>query len=49
MMPIGDAFYCDRTGWVGDPLGHSWAISTVKEELTPEQVHEHMIAAFKGR
>ena len=49
MLPIGDAFYGDRTGWVADPFGHIWAISTVKEELTPEQVREHMIAAFKGR
>jgi len=48
MMPIGDAFYGDRSGWVADPFGHIWAISTVKEELTPEQVHERMTAAFKG-
>jgi hypothetical protein len=32
-----------------DPFGHIWAISTVKEELTPEQVHERMIAAFKEK
>ena len=49
MMPIGEAFYGDRTGWVADPFGHIWAISTVKEELTPEQVHERMIAAFKEK
>ncbi len=49
MMPIGDAFYGDRSGWVADPFGHIWAISTVKEELTPEQVHERMTAAFKGK
>jgi PhnB protein len=49
MMPICNAFYGDRTGWVADPFGHIWAISTVKEELTPEQVHERMIAAFKGK
>jgi PhnB protein len=47
MMPVGDAFYGDRTGWVGDPFGHIWAISTVKEELTPDQVHDRMTAAFK--
>jgi hypothetical protein len=28
-----------------DPYGHIWAISTVKEELTPEQVHARMVAA----
>ena len=45
MLPIHNAFYGDRTGWVMDPFGHVWAISTVKEELTPEQVHERMITA----
>jgi hypothetical protein len=33
---------------VADPFGHIWAISTMKEELTPEQVHERMTAAFTG-
>jgi len=47
MMPVGEAFYGDRTGWVADPFGHIWAISTVKEELTPDQVHDRMVAAFK--
>lgn len=47
MLPICDAFYGDRTGWVADPFGHIWAISTVKEELTPEQVRERMLTAFK--
>jgi PhnB protein len=45
MLPIHNAFYGDRTGWVMDPFGHVWAMSTVKEELTPEQVHERMITS----
>jgi PhnB protein len=45
ILPIGDAFYGDRSGWVLDPFGHVWAISTVREELTPEQVHARMAAA----
>src|SRR6185295_16257467 len=45
MLPIHNAFYGDRTGWVMDPFGHVWAISTVKEELTPAQVHERMITS----
>jgi PhnB protein len=45
MLPVGDAFYGDRTGWIADPFGHIWAISTVKEELTPDQVHQRMLAA----
>jgi PhnB protein len=44
MLPITDAFYGDRFGWVLDPFGHIWAIGTVKEELTPEQVHQRMVA-----
>jgi PhnB protein len=47
MLPIGDTFYGDRMGWVADPFGHIWAIATVKEELTPAQVHERMTAAYK--
>lgn len=27
---------------VKDPFGHAWAIVTVKEEVTPEQVEERM-------
>jgi PhnB protein len=45
MMPVCTAFYGDRSGWVMDPFGHVWALSTVLEELTPEQVHERMEAA----
>ena len=45
MLPICDAFYGDRFGWVLDPFGHLWALGTVKEELTPEQVHQRMVAS----
>jgi uncharacterized glyoxalase superfamily protein PhnB len=45
ILPITDSFYGDRFGWVLDPFGHIWAIGTVKEELTPEQVHQRMVAA----
>jgi len=45
MLPICDAFYGDRFGWVTDPFGHLWALGTVKEELTPEQVRERMVAS----
>jgi PhnB protein len=47
LLPLGDAFYGDRFGWVADPFGHVWSLATVKEELTPEEVHERMTAAFK--
>ena len=45
MLPICDAFYGDRFGWVLDPFGHLWALGTVKEELTPEEVHQRMVAS----
>jgi uncharacterized glyoxalase superfamily protein PhnB len=41
-LPVSDQFWGDRYGWVTDPYGHIWALATVKEELTPEQVHERM-------
>ena len=45
IVPVCDAFYGDRFGWVLDPFGHLWALGTVKEELTPEQIHERMGAS----
>ena len=47
MLPICDTFYGDRMGWVADPFGHIWAVATVKEELTPDEVRERMATAFK--
>jgi len=47
LLPLCDAFYGDRFGWVVDPFGHIWSLATVKEELTPEEVHERMTALFK--
>ena len=44
MLPLCDSFYGDRFGWVADPFGHIWALGTVKEELTPEEVHQRMAA-----
>ena len=47
LLPPCEGFYGDRFGWVVDPFGHVWSLATVKEELTPEEVHERMTAAFK--
>ncbi len=41
-LPMADTFWGDRYGWVTDPFGHVWAILSVMEELTPEQVAERM-------
>jgi PhnB protein len=41
-MPPMDMFYGDRYGWVTDPFGHIWALATVIEELTPEEIDRRM-------
>jgi len=37
-FPLGDQFWGDRYGQVLDPFGFVWAITMVKEILTPEQM-----------
>jgi uncharacterized glyoxalase superfamily protein PhnB len=41
-LPPTDMFWGDRYGWVRDPFGHVWALSTVNEVLTQEEVAERM-------
>lgn len=41
-MPITDMFWGDRYGWIRDPFGHIWALCTVKEVLSPEEVERRM-------
>jgi PhnB protein len=48
-MPLLDMFWGDRYGLVQDPFGYVWAITTVKEVVTPEQVAERLSAMSKGR
>lgn len=38
LMPLTDQFWGDRFGMVADPFGHVWAISSQKEDLTPEEI-----------
>lgn len=53
LLPAGDTFWGDRYGWVRDPFRHLWALATVKEVLTPEEVAkrtaEMMAAAMTGQ
>jgi PhnB protein len=37
--PVQDHFYGYRAGTVADPFGYSWTISTVKEEMSVEEMH----------
>jgi PhnB protein len=41
-LPPTDMFWGDRYGWVRDPFGHMWALSTVKEVLTPAEVEDRL-------
>ena len=43
--PIGDQFYGDRVGGIEDPFGHTWWISTHKEDLSPEEIEKRAAAA----
>jgi PhnB protein len=38
LMPLTDQFWGDRYGMVKDPFGHVWAITSHKEDLTPEEM-----------
>src|SRR3982074_2481361 len=40
--PIQDQFYGRREGSFVDPFGYTWNISTVKEEMSVEEMHRRM-------
>lgn len=42
---VEDMFYGDRSGTLMDPFGHSWHISTHKEDLSPEEIEHRAMAA----
>lgn len=42
VIPIKDQFYGHREGTLQDPFGYKWAISTVKEEMSVEEMHRRM-------
>jgi len=44
-MRPADTFFGDRYAWVTDPFGHIWALATVKETLSPEQITERISRA----
>jgi PhnB protein len=43
-MPPTDMFWGDRMGNLTDPFGHSWAIATHKEDVSPEEMGRRMQA-----
>ncbi|MEA2663112.1 MAG: PhnB protein [Candidatus Eremiobacteraeota bacterium] len=37
-FPVQDQFYGHRSGRIVDPFGHVWVVSTVIEEVSPEEI-----------
>jgi PhnB protein len=46
LRPPTDEFFGDRTAQVEDPFGHRWALHTMIEELTPEEIKARMAKAY---
>ncbi len=42
VIPIADQFYGRREGTIQDPFGYSWSVSTIKEEMSVEEMHRRM-------
>jgi len=48
VFPLADQFWGDRYGQLKDPFGLVWAVSTKKEDLTPEELMERQAKMFSG-
>jgi PhnB protein len=46
IRPAEDQFYGDRSGQIDDPFGHRWAIHTMIEELTPDEIKARMAKLY---
>lgn len=44
VRPVADQFYGDRSGTLKDPFGHSWHLSTHKEDVSIEEMNRRMAA-----
>ena len=45
--PVQDQFYGDRSGTFEDPFGHTWHVSTHKEDLSMEEIGRRAAAQHK--
>ncbi len=43
-LPPTDMFWGDRYCWLRDPFGHMWALTEIREVLSPREVEERMRA-----
>jgi len=48
VRPVEDQFYGDRSGWVKDPFGHEWTLSTHIEDVSPEEMNKRMAEMMSG-
>ncbi|MEP2103492.1 MAG: VOC family protein [Parasphingorhabdus sp.] len=48
VRPVEDQFYGDRSGWVKDPFGHEWTLSTHIEDVSPEELNRRMAEMMAG-
>src|SRR5271156_1451440 len=48
ILPIRDQFYGHREGRYADPFGYTWNISTLKEEMSVEEMHRRMKGLTTG-
>ena len=46
--PVEDQFYGDRSGWLMDPFGHEWTLSTHVEDVAPDEVGRRMEKMMAG-
>ncbi|HEX2033429.1 MAG TPA: VOC family protein [Chloroflexota bacterium] len=37
-LPVQEMFFGERYGVLRDPFGHRWALSTAREQLTPDEI-----------
>jgi PhnB protein len=44
MRPVADQFYGDRSGTLTDPFGHTWTISTHKEDVPHDELGKRAAA-----
>jgi PhnB protein len=47
VRPVTDQFYGYREGTVLDPFGYNWSVSTVKEEMSLEEMHRRFREMMK--
>jgi uncharacterized glyoxalase superfamily protein PhnB len=48
IIPLKDQFYGSRDTTLEDPFGYRWSISTVKEEMSVEEMHRRMKGLHEG-